>query len=100
MSVIESVPAPEWESWIADNRGLILDIREPWEWEQGVLPDSILISMGELPDRLDELDPVQPLLVVCRTGGRSQQVAMFLGMRGFDRVANMSGGMKSIGRQD
>mgnify|MGYP006177349191 CR=1 FL=1 len=58
-----------------------------------------VISMGEIPGRLDELDTDQALLVVCRSGGRSQQVALYLSMNGFARVANMSGGMKALGLQ-
>jgi rhodanese-related sulfurtransferase len=97
--MVESVQAPDWETWIADTGGRILDIREPWEWEQGTLPGATLISMGEIPGRLGELDTDQALLVVCRSGGRSQQVALYLNMNGFARVANMSGGMKALGLQ-
>jgi rhodanese-related sulfurtransferase len=99
MSKVESVQAPDWETWIAANGGRILDIREPWELEQGTLPGATLISMGEIPGRLGELDTDQALLVVCRSGGRSQQVALYLSMNGFVRVANMSGGMKALGLQ-
>jgi rhodanese-related sulfurtransferase len=97
--MVESVQAPDWETWIAANGGRILDIREPWELEQGTLPGATLISMGEIPGRLGELDTDQALLVVCRSGGRSQQVALYLSMNGFVRVANMSGGMKALGLQ-
>ena len=100
MSNVESVPAAEWQDWVSENGGAVLDVREPWELEQGTLPGSTLIVMGELPGRLDELDPARPLLVVCRSGGRSQQVAMFLSMKGFQRVANLTGGMKALGLQD
>jgi rhodanese-related sulfurtransferase len=98
--MIEVVPAQEWESWIASNHGKILDIREPFEWDQGVLPDSTLISMGEIPGRIDELDTEQAFLVVCRSGGRSHHVAVYLTMNGFSKVANMAGGMKALGLQD
>lgn len=100
MSVVESVSAPDWESWIVDSDGRILDIREPWEWEQGTLPNATLISMGDIPGKLDELDTDQALLVVCRSGGRSQQVALYLTMNGFTKVANMAGGMKALGLQE
>ena len=100
MSTIEIVPADAWETWIADTEGRVLDIREPFEWEQGTLPGATLISMGEIPERIDELDQDVALLVVCRSGGRSQQVAASLAMNGFGRVANMSGGMKALGLQD
>jgi rhodanese-related sulfurtransferase len=99
-SMVENVPAQDWESWIDSTGGTVLDIREPFEWGQGTLPDSTLIPMGEIPERLGELDTDQAFLVVCRSGARSQQVAAFLTMNGFTRVANMAGGMKALGLQD
>jgi rhodanese-related sulfurtransferase len=98
--MIESVTATEWETWLSDNDGAVLDVREPYEWEQGLLPDSIQISMGEIPARMSELDTARAYLVVCRVGGRSQQVAAYLVMNGYERVANLAGGMKALGLQD
>lgn len=100
MSMIENVPAETWETWVEESGGRILDVREPFEWEQGTLPGATLISMGEIPERMTELDTDEALLVVCRSGGRSQQVAMYLSMNGYARVANMAGGMKALGLQD
>lgn len=100
ISMIENVPAQDWETWIDSTGGTVLDIREPFEWELGVLPDATLISMGEIPARIGELDNDQAFLVVCRSGGRSQQVAAYLVMKGFDKVANMTGGMHALGLQD
>jgi rhodanese-related sulfurtransferase len=97
--MIENVPAAEWTAWIAENEGTLLDVREPFEWEQGTLPGAVLISMGEIPERMTELEPTRPTLVVCHAGGRSQQVAMFLSMNGYEKVANMAGGMKALGLQ-
>lgn len=100
MSMIEQVPAEEWETWVAENGGRVLDIREPFELEQGTLPGAVLISMGEIPERMAELETDEALLVVCRSGGRSRQVAAYLAMNGYTRVANMAGGMKALGLQD
>jgi rhodanese-related sulfurtransferase len=98
--MIETVAAADWETWLSVNDGVVLDIREPYEWEQGVLPAAIQISMGEIPTRITELDADRAYLVVCRVGGRSQQVAAFMAMNGYERVANLSGGMKALGLQD
>lgn len=96
---IEQVPAHEWESWTEEHDGLILDVREPDEWELGTLPGAVRLRMGDLPGSLDRLDPQRPTLVVCRTGSRSQQVAVFLTMSGFDQAANLAGGMHALGMQ-
>jgi len=99
MNTLETVPASEWEEWVEEHDGLVLDVREPPEWGLGTLPDALLISVGELVDKLDELPRDRAILCVCRSGSRSHQVAIFLSMSGFRRVANMSGGMKALGMQ-
>jgi rhodanese-related sulfurtransferase len=100
MEMVENVPAAEWETWLSENDGVVLDIREPYEWEQGVLPSAIQIPMGEISSRIGELDTERAYLVVCRVGGRSQQVAAFMAVNGHERVANLAGGMKALGLQD
>ena len=93
---IDQVLAPEWEQWVTDNNAVVLDVREPLEWAMGTLPESIRISLGSLPASLAQLDRERPILVVCRAGNRSQVAAQFLQRNGFN-VANMFGGLTSIG---
>ncbi len=100
MSSIEQVPAPEWQTWLEANQGLLLDVREPHEWSLGTLPGAVQISVGDIPDRLEELVDKTAVLVVCRSGARSEQVAVFLSMNGLSNVANLAGGMKALGMQD
>lgn len=95
---IEQVGADSWQQWVADNDAVLIDVREPYEWQQtGVLPDSKLISMGELPVSLDQLAPDTPILVVCRTGNRSQHAAAWLESHGY-RAANLAGGVVAVAR--
>lgn len=96
---IEQVPASEWKNWIQKNNGMILDVREPHEWALGTLPGAIQISAGSLRQALETLDKSTDILVVCRSGNRSQHVAAFMKMSGFESVANMAGGMKALGLQ-
>ena len=100
MTSFETVPAAEWQEWVAGNQATILDVREPDEWELGTLPGSTRMSIGEIVDRSGELEPETAVLCVCRSGARSQQVAMYLSTIGFDKVANMGGGLKALGMQD
>lgn len=53
------------------SRPIVVDVREPWEYAQARIPGSKLISLGELNARIKELDPQQPVAVVCDTGSRS-----------------------------
>lgn len=70
-----------------------LDVRTPQEWEEGHIPNSTLIPLDELPKRLNELPASQPIVVVCRSGNRSQQGREILRRAGFEQVTSMSGGI-------
>ncbi len=71
----------------------ILDVREPEELEISRLPELVHIPLGELPERIGELDAQADWVVVCRSGGRSGQATGFLISQGFKRVRNMETGM-------
>ena len=71
----------------------LLDVREPWEVAIASIPGSLNIPLGEVPQRLGELDGRRPLVVMCKVGGRSLRAAQFLAGRGFSDVANLSGGI-------
>ncbi len=76
----------------------MIDVREPWELGVASIPDVRHIPMGEIPARLGELDPHQEIVVMCRSGGRSMQVAQFLARNGFESVANLTGGILAWSR--
>jgi rhodanese-related sulfurtransferase len=71
---------------------LLLDVREAHELAIASVPGAVHIPMGQVPERLAELDPAQEIVVLCRSGGRSLQVARFLESRGYGPVANLTGG--------
>lgn len=74
-------------------KAVLLDVREPWEYQQVHVEGSRHIPMGQVPDRLGELDPASNYVVICHHGGRSQQVASFLASKGYAHVANLAGGI-------
>ena len=57
---------------------VVVDVREPWEYRQGHVPGAILIPLGQLSSRVNELDPERPVAVICASGNRSQSAAAFL----------------------
>jgi len=71
----------------------VLDVREPWERAIVHLPGTIHIPLAQVPQRLKELDPGGELVAMCKTGGRSLRVAQYLQTAGFQRVANLTGGI-------
>jgi rhodanese-related sulfurtransferase len=77
----------------------LLDVREDWEIALAPVPtDTVHIPMGEIPDRIRELDPNKATVVICRSGGRSAQVADFLERQGFGKVFNLAGGILAWSR--
>jgi sulfur-carrier protein adenylyltransferase/sulfurtransferase len=74
---------------------MILDVREPSEHAESRIDGSILIPLGDLPRRLDELDRLRELVVHCKSGGRSAQAVALLRQKGFDRAVNLTGGITS-----
>lgn len=97
VSAVRLVPARDWETWSTTNDAVIIDVREPFEWAMGALPGSVLIKLGSLPDKLDELDRDRAILLVCRSGNRSGVAAEYLVRRGFGAVANLTGGLVDLG---
>jgi rhodanese-related sulfurtransferase/TusA-related sulfurtransferase len=77
------------------NGGILLDVREEVEYAFGHIDGSISIPMGELEDRLDELDKDKEIYVICRTGTRSDLAAQKLEEKGFTKVYNVLPGMSS-----
>lgn len=71
----------------------LLDVREPWELEIARVDGSLDIPMGEVPERLDELDRNRPIAVLCHGGVRSARVASYLTQQGLQQVANIAGGI-------
>jgi sulfur-carrier protein adenylyltransferase/sulfurtransferase len=74
---------------------VILDVREPFEAAICCIPGSRLIPLGDLPGRLDELDPAVDIVVHCKAGGRSLRAVALLRERGFPRATNLVGGILS-----
>lgn len=70
----------------------MIDVREDEEVAAGMIPGAKHIKMGEIPMRADELDPETEYVIICRSGGRSENVCYFLHDHGY-KVRNMVGGM-------
>ena len=83
-------------AWLGDKarpKPVLLDVREPWEFERCRIAGSQLLPMREIPARKEEIEPEAEVVVICHHGSRSMQVAMFLERNGFARVHNLAGGV-------
>jgi rhodanese-related sulfurtransferase len=72
---------------------LLLDIREPFESQICVLPNSVLMPMGEIPLHVADLDPQRETVVYCHAGVRSVRVVAWLQRQGFANIRNLLGGI-------
>ncbi len=71
----------------------VLDVRESSEWRAGHIPGAVHIPLGQLAQRLTELNPARPIAAICTSGVRSSTAASLLAAQGFKRVTNVMGGM-------
>jgi hydroxyacylglutathione hydrolase len=69
----------------------LLDVRTPHEWDEGHLPGARYLFLGDLPDKLRDLNPDQPMVVYCASGYRSSLAASLLQANGFTNVRNVPG---------
>jgi rhodanese-related sulfurtransferase len=77
----------------AGDRPVLLDVREPWEFELARIEGSTLIPMSELGERFAELNPSAETVVICHHGNRSSYVTQALQRAGFEKVRNLEGGL-------
>jgi rhodanese-related sulfurtransferase len=78
---------------------ILLDVREPWEFQAASLPDSLLMPMGDVTSRAHaELDPDAHIVVLCHHGQRSLSVAMWLRRQGFEQAQSLAGGIDAWSR--
>jgi rhodanese-related sulfurtransferase len=79
-------------------RPIVIDVREPWEWQLARISGSTHLPMGEIPSRIQEIDPTHPTVVICHHGVRSLQVVAYLQRQGFDNLHNLMGGIDAWSR--
>jgi rhodanese-related sulfurtransferase len=79
---------------------MLLDVREQWEHEFAALPGSVLVPLGELPARLDEVHPPAGTLLVvyCHHGMRSLQATLLLRSTGVPDTVSLAGGIDTWSR--
>lgn len=99
---MQNVTAPDLAASLArdeDRMPLLLDVREPWEFQICRIDGSVSMPMNTVPERLSELDADRPIVCICHHGVRSMDVALFLERKGFSRIINLSGGVHAWATQ-
>lgn len=106
--MIPQISPAQFSAWQASlppgAKPVVLDVREPWEVQTAsVKPegfDVLALPMRDIPGRLAELNPDQPVACLCHHGMRSQQVAHYLIQNGFAEVVNIQGGIDAWSNLD
>jgi sulfur-carrier protein adenylyltransferase/sulfurtransferase len=96
---VHEVDAPALAAELADGAApVLLDVREPWEADIAAIDGSVLIPLGELGERLGELEAAASVVVYCHLGVRSEYAARMLRTAGFVDVRNLTGGIDAWSR--
>ena len=92
---VKDISPKEAQLFIQQKKAFILDVREQHEYDAGHVADSILIPLGQLNERVAELEQLKAsdLVVICRGGKRSATACWQLGQQGFSKVYNVAGGI-------
>ena len=90
----DNVTVEELKVFIDNNEGIfVLDVREPQEHQICSIPGAVLIPLGELPNRINELGGHEDMVVHCKSGVRSAKAVKILRNAGFKKAKNLSGGI-------
>ena len=98
---MRQLSAPQLRDWLADagrTKPLLLDVREPWEFETCRIAGSLSMPMRGIPARYHELKRDEEIVMVCHHGARSFQAGMFLEQMGFSSITNLQGGVAAWAR--
>ena len=73
---------------------LLLDVREPWEFDKACIEGSMLVPMRTIPERMQDFNPDQEIVVICHHGIRSRMIGLYLENHGFSNISNTGALMK------
>ncbi len=91
--------APQLADYLQNSKALLVDVREPWEFDICHLADSINIPMGIIPQHLDQIASSEECVVICHHGVRSMQIIRYLQQQNFEHLINLDGGLDAWARQ-
>ncbi len=92
---VPEVAVSEAPGWIDEHMPIIVDVREPEEYEQGHIAGALLVPSADLASRLDELPRERELLVVCAGGVRSLRASQYLLANGYPKITSLDGGVNA-----
>ena len=98
---MEQISATALQQWLTDparTKPLLLDVREPWEFERCRIEGARLMPLASVPVQFVGLERDAQIVMICHHGARSFQAGMFLEQQGFSHVVNLQGGIAAWAR--
>ncbi len=99
---MQELTTQELATWLENTdriKPILLDVREPWEFEICHIHSSLIMPMNSIPENISKLDALKPIVCICHHGVRSMHVALFLEQHGFSKVSNLTGGLHAWAQQ-
>ena len=96
---MQSVSVSKLATLIENSPPVLLDVREPWEFDTCHIAGSINIPMGRIPQQMSSIDAQKDTVVICHHGIRSRQVILFLQQHDFKNMINLEGGVDAWARE-
>ena len=90
--LLREVPIQQLEKFAQGQKAIVLDVREPMEWETGHVPGALLVALGSLRQHLGDIPKHGRIAVICEAGIRSSTAASILQAEGFTQVSNVAEG--------
>ncbi|PYE45433.1 rhodanese-like domain-containing protein [Paenibacillus barcinonensis] len=79
----------------SNNPGMVVDVREPAEYNRGFIPGAVNIPLSQLQQRLSEIPQNKQVFLYCQSGMRSKSAAKILSKHGYDQISNLKGGVSA-----
>lgn len=76
-----------------DKNTVFIDVREPFELQEGIIPNALSVPLATLNTSINKLDKKKSYVLVCRSGRRSSNAVQIMENAGFKKLTNLSGGM-------
>jgi rhodanese-related sulfurtransferase len=95
--LIDELAPRDLAAWRADparEPPVVIDVREPWEWDVAHIDDSRLVPLQTVPANVDTLPRDRDIVLVCHHGNRSRRAAQWLEQQGYTRLHNLTGGVE------
>jgi rhodanese-related sulfurtransferase len=95
---MQNISKEQWKQLVNIDQSIILDVRTPKEWNEGIIPNAItldFLNIESFKNQLTNLDINMTYFVYCRSGNRSSQACLLMDQLGYKKTYNLNGGILS-----